>query len=117
MAKNVAPTVSNLTCSNPRDGAEEHQVPVPPPFGAKRSSADRLYQWVELIRWEEPQDLGTRDIIIPREWTLDQKYHASYWGFVEQILLAKARYVEAKLEPPWPYVLHGDDMWLGIGFF
>ena len=110
---------SNLPCLTSEVGAEGPQVPVPPPFGANQNGFGRCYQWIELIRSEEPQDLGTRNNSIPREWQLDQKYHAAYWRYVEYILSVKAGYVEAKIEPPWLYAVYDldDELWLGIGFY
>ena len=107
---------SNQTCSHASGAAEGPQVPVPPPFGAKQSWFVRRYQWIELIK-SAPQELGTENIGIPRDWPLDEKYHASYWEYLEHILLARGGYTEAGLPPPWPYILFDDDgLCIGLGF-
>lgn len=118
MIEKMGPTDSStVSCSSPRDGTEGPQVPVPPPFGAKQSWRARRVQWIELVR-SEPQELGTANIGIAREYPLDEKYHSAYWQYVEHILLARAGYIEAELEPPWPYLLcDNDNRWIGLGFF
>ena len=99
MANNVAPTVSNLTCSNPRDGAEGHQVPLPPPFGAKQTWQVCRHQWVEFDI-SHPGELASANIGIARECLLDEKHHSAYWECVEHILLTREGYAAAKLPPP-----------------